>query len=190
MPSNWNEFVENSRRYQAELLKFAIEHYRRVKYQKLGSFFQFQFVDCWPSITWSVVSYDRIPKAGYRAMVQAYQPVLISADLDKQSWSLGSPKSSAPVGQGLSARIWIVNDQHAQIEGATYEARLLRGDVDEVVGRSEKPITVPADDVLQAEMLDCVLPKNVEPGAYDFVVTLSAGGQIVSQNSYSITVVP
>lgn len=190
MPSNWNEFVENSQRYQAELLKFAIEHYRRVKYQKLGSFFQFQFVDCWPSITWSVVSYDRTPKAGYSAMVQAYQPVLISADLDKRSWSLGSPKSSASVGLGLSAQIWIINDQHAPIAGATYEARLRGENVNQLVGSSEKPVTVPADDVLRADTLDCTLPKNVEPGAYDFVVTLTAGGQVVSQNSYTITVVP
>jgi len=40
MGSSWPEFVENSQRYQADVLKFAIEHFRRVKYQKIGSFFQ------------------------------------------------------------------------------------------------------------------------------------------------------
>ena len=77
MPSNWSEFVENSQRYQAELLKYAIEHYRRAKYTKIGSFFQFQFVDCWPSVTWSVVSYARKPKQGYYAIKETFQPVLI-----------------------------------------------------------------------------------------------------------------
>jgi beta-mannosidase len=82
MPQNWSDFITNSQRYQAELLQYAIEHYRRVKYKQIGSFFQFQFVDCWPAVTWSVVSYGRQPKPGFAAMQRAYQPVLITGDLD------------------------------------------------------------------------------------------------------------
>jgi len=92
MPSSWPEFVENSQRYQADLLKYAIEHYRRAKYTRIGSFFQFQFIDCWPSITWSVVSYARRPKLGYFAMQQAFQPVLIELT------------SIAPYGAGAKTR--------------------------------------------------------------------------------------
>jgi beta-mannosidase len=188
MPTNWEQFVDNSQRYQAELIKYAIEHYRRVKYRKLGSFFQFQFVDCWPSITWSVVSYDRVPKAAYAAMTQAYQPVLISADAGSPIMSRGNPESSAPVGLGIMARIWIINDQHSTIEGATYEAHLHRGENDFLIAKSEKPVDVPADDVLQPETLYGALPENAEPGAYDLIVTLSSHGQVISRNSYPVTV--
>jgi beta-mannosidase len=159
-------------------------------YQKLGSFFQFQFVDCWPSITWSIVSYDRVPKAGYGALKQAYQPVLISADLDRQIWSRGAPDSAAPVGLGLSAPVWIINDQHVGIQEVTYEARLRGKDVDIIVGKSEKPIAVPADNVVRADTLYCTLPETVAPGAYQFVLTLRSGGQIISENSYPLSVVP
>jgi len=190
MPDDWSAFVENSQRYQAELLKFAIEHYRRVKYQKIGAFFQFQFVDCWPSITWSVVSYARRPKAGYTAMARAYQPVLIEAELGKRVWSLGQPDADAPVGQGLSGRIWVVNDTHAPIRAASYEAQLRRGDQKIVVGHAEKPVDVPADDVGKTEVIYCTLPANITPGLYEFVLTLTENGEQISQNSYPITIVP
>jgi beta-mannosidase len=190
IPDSWPAFVESSQRYQAELLKFAIEHYRRVKYQRIGSFFQFQFIDCWPSITWSVVSYDRRPKAGYDAMVQAYQPVLIEADVSKRVWSLGKPNADAPIGLSLSASIWIVNDTHAPIKAATYEAHLHRGDQDAIVGKSEKPIDIPADEVIKAETIYCTLPTNLAPGAYELVLTLTANGEPLSRNSYPITIVP
>ncbi len=190
MPENWPAFVETSQRYQAELLKFAIEHYRRVKYQRIGSFFQFQFLDCWPAITWSVVSYDRHPKVGYDAMVQAYQPVLIEADITKRVWSLGKPNADAPVGLGLSVPIWIINDSHSPIKAATYEARLHHGDQDILVGKSEKPVDIPADDVLKAEILYGTLPPSAVLGACELVLTLTSNGETLSHNSYPITVVP
>jgi beta-mannosidase len=87
--SNWQEFVENSQQYQADVLKFAIEHFRRVKYQKIGSIFQFQFMDCWPGITWSVVSAGRKAKLGYYAVQRAFQQVLIGADLDRTPFRFG-----------------------------------------------------------------------------------------------------
>ena len=189
-PESWSSFVENSQRYQAELLKFAIEHYRRVKYQKIGSFFQFQFVDCWPSITWSVVSYARRPKKGYAAMVQAYQPVLIEADRLRRVVSRGRPDADAPVGLSVSAKVWVINDTHAPIRAAVYEAQLRRGDRSIDIGRAEKPIDIPADGVLQADPIYCTVPEDVTPGAYEFVITLKANGELVSQNSYPITIVP
>src|SRR5205823_14426287 len=63
--NSWQEFVSSSQQYQADLLKLALERFRRAKYQPVGSLFQFMFMDCWPSVTWSVVSYERRPKRGY-----------------------------------------------------------------------------------------------------------------------------
>lgn len=188
MPTNWDYFVENSQRYQAELLKFAIEHYRKEKYRKLGSFFQFEFFDCWPSITWSVVSYERIPKLGYKAMAESYQPVLISTDLDRQTWNLGKPEPGIPVGLGIRAPIWIVNDKHAPVENASYEAHLHGQAADLGPCKSKKTVTVPSDSVLKAETLYCTVPESAAPGEYDLVLTLTSNGQVVSSNSYPIRI--
>jgi len=149
MGSNWAEFVQNSERYQADLLKFAIEHYRRAKYRKIGSFFQFQFVDCWPSVTWSVVSYARQPKPGYFALQRAYQPVLVGATLEKTVWGKGKNIPEDAAGVGASARVWVVNDERRVIEGATCQA-LLRGQgKDVVVAANKSKVNIPAASVAE-----------------------------------------
>ena len=52
---NISEFVENSQKYQADVLQTAVDFYRRKKNNGIAGIFQFMFIDCWPSITWSVV---------------------------------------------------------------------------------------------------------------------------------------
>jgi beta-mannosidase len=70
------EFVKNSQKYQAYAVKEYIQGFRMKKYKPMNGYFQFMFVDCWPSITWSVVDYYRKPKEGYEALKTASQPLL------------------------------------------------------------------------------------------------------------------
>jgi beta-mannosidase len=188
--ANWSEFVENSQRYQAELLKYAVEHYRREKYRKIGSFFQFQFVDCWPAITWSVVSFARQPKLGYFALQRAYQPVLIGGDLDRPLWSKGKNiRHEDAVGLGFGVGVWVVNDEHRAFEAVSYEARL-RGQGREVpVGSGKTNAAIPPDAVTDLPDLYCTLPNDVAPGAYELVLVLKQGEKILSANVYRVTVV-
>ncbi len=114
--SSLEEFVENSQRYQAELLKFAIERYRRHKYTKIGSLFQFMFMDCWPSITWSVLSYDRVPKQGYSCLAAG-----LSAGPGGRRAS-GAKKVLLGRDVGSHERpfqvyCWVVNDRHERLAG-------------------------------------------------------------------------
>ena len=190
MPSNWNEFVSNSQQYQADLLKYAIEHYRREKYSKIGSFFQFQFVDCWPSITWSVVSYARRPKAGYWAMQRAFQPVLIEAELDRRVWSKGrEAQPLAEVGLDIAVDLWVVNDEHHPLEGTSYEVVLRRKGMDVSLARGNVEDVIPADGVARLPKLYCTLPGDFAPGGYDLVLTLKQGDKTLSENTYPVTIV-
>ena len=187
--ADWPEFVANSQKYQAELIKFAIEHYRRAKYKKIGSFFHFLFGDCWPSVTWSVVSYDRKPKPGYFALQRAYQPVLVGADLEKTVWSKGKNLPASAAGEGTSAEIWVVNDEHRVLDGVTCEARLRREGRDVPVGGSRNPSSVAADSVADLGWLGFAVPADLAPGAYDLVLVLKQAGRVLSENSYPVTVV-
>jgi beta-mannosidase len=190
MPSNWNEFVANSQQYQADLLKYAIEHYRREKYSKIGSFFQFQFVDCWPSITWSVVSYARRPKAGYWAMQRAFQPVLIEAELVRRVWSKGKEAQPlAEVGLDIAADLWVVNDEHQALEGTSYEVVLHRKQADVLLAKENIKEVIPADGVAQLPKLYCTLPGDLAPGGYELVLTLKQGDKTLSENTYPVSIV-
>ena len=102
------ELVEASQDYQARLLKYAIEHYRRAK-GRIKGLFQFMFMDPAPLITWSVVDYYRRPKRGYHALRDAYQPVLPVIGLEREK--------STP-GRLLAFPVAVVNDLPCPFPGA------------------------------------------------------------------------
>ncbi|MBU4510685.1 beta-galactosidase, partial [bacterium] len=104
MGKSLEEFIENSQNYQAKLLKYAIENYRKNKYFKVTGIFQFMFVDNWNAITWSVVDYFRRPKKAYTVLKTVYQPVLIGIDLDREKVGLDMLRATGFPG------IWVVND--------------------------------------------------------------------------------
>lgn len=109
------EFIQNSQAYQSMVLKAATESYRRAKFTRIGSLFQFMFMDCWPSITWSVVDYYRRPKRGYFALKRAFQPVLPCVVREREKIARG---------QHVFKELWIVNDFARCFPGAVLEVSL------------------------------------------------------------------
>lgn len=107
-----DDFIRNSQAYQARVLKIATESYRRAKFTRIASIFQFMFVDCWPSITWSVVDYHRRPKQGYYALQRAFQPVLPCAAREREK---------LVPGQQIFKELWVVNDLNQPFPGAVLE---------------------------------------------------------------------
>ena len=174
-------FVENSQDYQARLLQFAIESYRRQKYSLVWGLFQFMFIDGWLSITWSVVDYHRKPKKGFYALKRAYQPVLISIQNREEKVAVGSLANFG---------ITIVNDLNKEFRGTMWSLRIKDPDgkdLDEIRGE----VDVPSDSVIV--LGDALwptwqwrVPDGSKEGEYQAVGELaSAQGEILSQNSIS-----
>jgi beta-mannosidase len=101
MGKTTQEFIDNTQQYQAQLIQFAAESYRRQRYQPVSAIFQFMFVEDWPSINWGVVDYWRKPKPGYEMLKRAYQPILPSIFVSKQQWK---------VGESIPVDLWLIND--------------------------------------------------------------------------------
>lgn len=99
--NNIQEMIDNTQKYQAELVAMAAESYRRQRYQPVTALFHFMFVETWPSINWGVVDYLRKPKAGYYALQRAYQPILPSIEPVTAVWRQGSE---------AALRLWAIND--------------------------------------------------------------------------------
>ena len=88
----WSQIV------QAEALTLGIETARTRMWACSGALF-WQWNDCWPAISWSVVDVDHRLKAGWWAVRRAFAPVLACAVVD-----------------GDDAAVFLVNDTPAPIE--------------------------------------------------------------------------
>jgi beta-mannosidase len=77
LPTTLEDYVDFTQWCQAEGLKFGIEHFRRRKPHCSGALL-WQFNDCWPCVSWSLVDYDGVEKASYHAVRRAFAPVLAS----------------------------------------------------------------------------------------------------------------
>lgn len=75
-PRNLNEYALNAALLQAKALQTAIEAHRLNTYKCMGSMF-WQWNDCWPAISWSVVDYLGQPKAAYYAVKKAFSPNMV-----------------------------------------------------------------------------------------------------------------
>lgn len=188
MGSSWAEFVENSQRYQARLLKFSLEAYRQAKYSRLGGLFQFMFVDCWPSITWSVVGYDRQPKLGYAVLKQCLQPVLIGLRLEREKHLIGVDKGQHA--RPLKIAPWVVNDRHERLSGCSFRVRISGASgVFEIA--SSPTFDLPADSIVERTSSAFWLPPDdLAPGVYEIALTLfDSKDEVISENQYEIEMV-
>jgi len=74
-------YIRASQDYQAHLLRFAIERFRRQKFAPCGGVLLFQLVDCFPGISWSILDHARRAKRAYRTVTEAMAPIVLVADL-------------------------------------------------------------------------------------------------------------
>lgn len=96
---NFEEFVQYSQLNQAYALREIIERCRRRKFKCGGTLF-WQFNDCWPGVSWSIVDYYLRPKPAYYAVKRVFQPVLISLVKEEEK-----------------IEVWICNDTLKEIKG-------------------------------------------------------------------------
>jgi len=99
LPADLDQYVEYTQLVQAEGLKFGIEHYRRRKPHCSGTL-MWQHNDCWPGISWSLVDFDGVRKAGWFYVARAYAPVMGSfRQLD-----------------GGAVELWVTNDRREALQ--------------------------------------------------------------------------
>jgi len=169
------EIIERTQRYQARLLQFATEVYRRKKGERVQGLMPFMLVDPWPCISWSVVDHLRRPKLGYAALARAMQPVLPSIEAGDDRYGPDEP----PV-----FGIWWINDLARSFRSAVLSWQLV-DDVGTVLDTAHQTVHVTADGarrVMQAG------PFAVAPGGYAIEAQLhAADGRQLGSNRWEFT---
>jgi len=189
MGKSLKQFVANSQEYQAHMLREYIATLRSHKYRPMNGFFQFMFADCWPAITWSVVDYERTPKAGYHALKEACQPV----------WPLWRPWTRVfYAGDVLNHGhpplddVTIINDYHRVLKGVRVTLAVTdpKG---RTIYRAAGRCNVPADSVVQPFdkgdhfgqiSKPCRFKEGAPVGIYRLRVSLHGGGIQAASDSH------
>jgi beta-mannosidase len=157
------EFVKNTQRYQASLVRYQTELLRRRKWTKNTGLYHFMFVDDWPAITWAVVDYYRRPKLAYGALRDAMRRLLPSIEYDVHD-------PSKPVA------LHVVNDHLTPFPGAVLRWRVVES------GRSalaaERRVDVPADGVVRVAEVGVVPALASGKGRLEVVLEDAAGKEL------------
>jgi beta-mannosidase len=171
------EFVENSQNYQSELLKTAIHFYRRKKNNGITGIFQFMFIDCWPSITWSVVDYYLVKKKAYNTLKECFSPVLLSVFLRQDQYFVESK---------LNFDFHIINDTHKKLNKLELNISINKKSIAHF-----NNLNLEGNSLLfkHFESLKVMLPKSLNVGLHDLEFDLIDNGRILSSNKFSITVI-
>jgi beta-mannosidase len=168
-----DDFITTSQKYQADLIQFGTECYRRAKYSKVTGIIQFDFTDPWPAVTWSVLDYWRVPKAAYDALRRSMQPILPSFSIPEK----------IDAGKAALVSFCVVNDLAKAFPGANCEWRLsnARGDI----ASASFPLDIPSDNV--SAKVKLTLP-SLNPGKYTLSIFLTNGDNALGENWYQILV--
>ena len=141
--------------YQSTVIRHHVETLRRLKYRPTGGFAQFCFADSYPSVTWSVLDHQRVPKAGYHALAAACAPVIVVADRPAAMYTPGTP---------LALDVHVVSDLRTGLMGAVVRARLSWPGGDHAWGWEGD---IPADDCVRVGTVQAVVPDAAGPLVLD-----------------------
>jgi len=166
------DLVSDTQVYQAFVLKYAGQAFRRKKYDPINGMRNWDFVELNPGFRFAVVDYDRVPKTSYWWMKQAQAPVALSfAYKDALESQLAGSRWVAPV--------WLINDTDEEVKG-TVHAELLAAD-GKSVAAADFAASVAADGAASVGEFSLTLPET--PGVYVLRATL-AGPAAATETSY------
>jgi beta-mannosidase len=169
-PADYATFAEwkvATQRYQAAVIKHHVETLRRLKYRPTGGFCQFAFADAHPSVTWSVLDHERVPKAGFDALRDACRPVIVVADRPREHY--------AP-GETISLDIHVVNDLRKPVQGQVRAQMQWAGGAYQWRWEGE----VPEDDCVRVGTIQAVVPDRPGP----LTLSLALVGEVAVANRY------
>jgi beta-mannosidase len=194
MGDTLEEFIENSQKYQADIIKAHTETFRLARYKFLNGILHFMFCECWPSITWAVVDYYRLPKKGYFALKTAMQPVYPGYRLVRKTKSKGERLSWGVLWDSF----FIINDLPETLKNVTAHLSLVDAAGREYKKEKKKLKEIPADCVIypfQGQAIESfeedpfIIPYDVKSGMGSVELKLyDSSGKLFAENSYELEV--
>jgi beta-mannosidase len=174
------DLVDDSQLYQAFLMRYATDAYRRKKYQPVNGTRFWDYGEVWPGIRWGILDYFRVPKMSYYYLKQSQARFTVNFEYEQAL-------ESQPSGTRLKIPIWILNDYPQEFTvKLTCQIEDLSG---RVVWSKDFDGSVPADGKKEMGTVEWVAPDT--PGVYVLRGQAGAGnGQLEASTSTFIKVTP
>jgi beta-mannosidase len=186
-------YIRASQEYQAHLLRFAIERFRRQKFTPCGGVLVFQLVDCFPGITWSILDHSRRPKRAFRAVADSFAPLLLVADLTEDETGVEGLLLRLARGRHHHFRILCVNDDPNLSGPARLRWRVVRERAKDVTlwrrirgsfarhrFNGQESVEIPEHVDPATVLAEPVLRLNAD-GLYRLSAELEVGGKTVAE---------
>lgn len=149
--------------YQAELIRFHVEHYRRLRAQGCAGYIHFWLADLVPQVGCGVLDSSRRPKGGYAALRDASQPLHIALEHNGRR----------------PFAIWVFNDTNTHHDAVRVRWRVCDAQ-DAVIYESSAPASIPANTSMRVLTVkwNPRLCSSVELALEDF------SGAVLARTSY------
>jgi len=177
---NIDDLIMATQQYQAELVRYHVEFYRRRKFKPCNGAHVFCFNDCWPAVTWSLVEFDRTPKLAYKALKRSMAPLQAFVDLDRLTFRVNENNHLA---------ICVVNDLQKRYTNASVRVVISSPNVDDAAGATlvkEFRCDLPPSGLVDLDPVEW-LPKTM--GKYHLDLSVFQDGAVLSRNEYVLDVV-
>jgi beta-mannosidase len=151
--------------YQAALIQYQVEHYRRLRSQSCAGYIHFWLVDLAPQVGFGVLDAYRIPKGGYEALRRASQPLQVMLEYNRRR----------PIA------LWILNDTPND-----YPAVRVSWRVEDLEGRLLLEDAAPFDIQPNASQRVLALNWSIAPAhcAHITLRVYQSTGELLCQNEY------
>ncbi|MEW5815029.1 MAG: sugar-binding domain-containing protein [Spirochaetota bacterium] len=113
-------YIIYSQMIQAEALKFALEHWRRRKFDTSGTLF-WMYSDSWGAVGWTIVDYYLRLKPSYYAVRRAFAPLLASFAPENGLFQLWLTNDTLGAREGSLQYGW-VDLENSKVESQHQEA--------------------------------------------------------------------
>ncbi|RAR02868.1 carbohydrate-binding module family 35 protein [Stemphylium lycopersici] len=117
---------------QADAMAWAYKSWRRdwgsPHDRKCGGALVWQLNDCWPTMSWAVIDYYRVPKPAYYAIQRTMQPIAVCVQRKYKSWTMRPADQlwqrdtghidMREMWQNIEFDVWIVNSTLKELTGS------------------------------------------------------------------------
>ena len=146
---------------QAEMLRYAVEHFRRRKFNCAGSVI-WQYNDCWPAPSWSAVDYYLRRKAHYYYLKRAYAQLIVSFDRNDDG----------------TLSVWAVNDKD---NSYPCELRISRCDCQKITEIDVRTFEMPSNASREITKISL---KDISLDSEFIGATIKCNGMTVAENIF------